>query len=208
MVKRKTLITSAIIVGLVAFSLAIANLILPQADVPRVPLKPSAPKEGTGITVGSIAPDFSLVDIYGNRLTLSGLKGKPVILWFMAVWCPSCIIVGPIIRDVVNHVNVTVVVIDIWTEEVLDKLGLLGHTGIPPVEDADDLRRFISEFGDDRWILAMDRIGLTLVYDLKYVDTLFLIDPAGKIRLRSDGPISPSVLTQALNELSKDLPAT
>lgn len=41
--------------------------------------------------VGQPAPDFTLVDINGNPLTLSSLQGKWVILDFWGAWCKWCI---------------------------------------------------------------------------------------------------------------------
>ncbi|HYE83341.1 MAG TPA: TlpA disulfide reductase family protein [Clostridia bacterium] len=34
--------------------------------------------------------DFTLEDLSGNKITLSGLKGKKVYLNFWATWCPPC----------------------------------------------------------------------------------------------------------------------
>jgi peroxiredoxin Q/BCP len=31
---------------------------------------------------GDVAPDFTLADQHGDPVTLSGLKGKPVVLYF------------------------------------------------------------------------------------------------------------------------------
>lgn len=36
------------------------------------------------------APDFSLKDLSGNNILLSGQKGKVVLLEFWATWCPPC----------------------------------------------------------------------------------------------------------------------
>jgi len=35
------------------------------------------------ITPGELAPDFELEDIEGNLVSLSGLRGKPVLLAFL-----------------------------------------------------------------------------------------------------------------------------
>jgi peroxiredoxin Q/BCP len=31
---------------------------------------------------GSVAPDFDVVDHHGNRVSLAGLRGSKVVLWF------------------------------------------------------------------------------------------------------------------------------
>jgi|GEM_PF-1094511 thiol-disulfide isomerase/thioredoxin len=40
--------------------------------------------------VGSPAPDISFTTLNGTSLELSGLKGHPLVLWFVATWCPGC----------------------------------------------------------------------------------------------------------------------
>ena len=42
------------------------------------------------VAAGDIAPDFTLEDTKGNKVTLSALRGKVVMVNFWATWCPPC----------------------------------------------------------------------------------------------------------------------
>lgn len=42
------------------------------------------------INVGDAAPDFSLDDLDGNNVSLSGYRGKVVLLNFWGTFCPPC----------------------------------------------------------------------------------------------------------------------
>ena len=45
------------------------------------------------------APDFSLFDLDGNKVTLSKLKGKIVIIDLWATWCHWCIKAFPLMKE-------------------------------------------------------------------------------------------------------------
>lgn len=160
-------------------------------------------KTSTGVDSGPFegmnAPDFSVKTIDGRRLQLSELRGRPVVLWFMAAWCPSCKSVASILKSVTAGRDVHVIVVDMWTEDVLRMVGLLGSRETRP-ETSEDLLSFIGGFGGDGWYLVMDDYGLTGLYQLRYVDSMFVIDGEGVVVLRSDGPVSPSALRQALSK--------
>jgi len=43
------------------------------------------------VVVGDVAPDFQLEDTEGNKVSLSDLRGKVVMVNLWATWCPPCI---------------------------------------------------------------------------------------------------------------------
>ncbi len=150
---------------------------------------------------GMRAPDSTFRTIDGRTMRLSELRGKFVVVWFMAAWCPSCASVGPAIKEVVKEKGdrVVVIVVDLWTRQVLKMAGLEGRPGVPPPEDADVLTSFVSQWGDRRWHLVLDESGeLAREWRIAYVDTTFVIDSEGIVRLRSDGPITQALLSASL----------
>jgi cytochrome oxidase Cu insertion factor (SCO1/SenC/PrrC family) len=40
--------------------------------------------------VGAVAPNFTVTDLVGNKVSLSDFKGQPVWLTFWGSWCPPC----------------------------------------------------------------------------------------------------------------------
>jgi thiol-disulfide isomerase/thioredoxin len=154
---------------------------------------------GTGPCEGLRAPDFTAVTVDGRTFSLSSLRGKVVILWFMAAWCPSCAGVASVLQQASSKdPRIAVVVVDMWSEEVLRQYGVAGNPAAPPAEGPEQLSSFLRAYGSPAWMAVVDSFNLTTLYQLRYVDTTFVIDAKGIIALRNDGPISPTVLLPAL----------
>lgn len=51
----------------------------------------TTPQDDLAPRIGQLAPDFTLPDLQGNQVQLSGLRGKVVFINFWATWCPPCI---------------------------------------------------------------------------------------------------------------------
>jgi len=78
------------------------------AGIAYVATLPAAPKVSESAdlasleiapTQGALAPDFSLLNLEGERITLSELRGQPVMINLWATWCAPCRIEMPHIQD-------------------------------------------------------------------------------------------------------------
>lgn len=124
---------------------------------------------------GPLAPDFTVKTIDGSNFTLSEHRGKVVILFAMAAWCPTCVpetrALARIHREYRNR-GVEVLILDIW-----------------PGETEQQLLRFKSsaQGGDHFW--AMDTESRwALAYQIRTLDTTVIIDRQGRIAYRDGSP--------------------
>ena len=121
-------------------------------------------------SAGSPFPEFSLVDIDGNKVTNDSLSGKPSILWFTTSWCVPCQIGAKEVAKLDDELGG-----DAFTVLVVF---------VDPRESADDLRRWKQSFGNNDWVVAFDNQSdpLAQKINLKFLDTKYLIDGSGIIR--------------------------
>jgi thiol-disulfide isomerase/thioredoxin len=132
------------------------------------------------------ALDFTVTTIDGDILTLSELRGKPVVLDLMATWCMPCRQQMPELNRTYNDYSdrVTFISIDMdWSET------------------DQQLREFRDEFGAE-WAFAIDMTGS--VYGAFFptgYPTVVLIDEDGRVVKRHTGAMGEGVLRTELDGL-------
>ena len=134
---------------------------------------------------GNAAPDFTVADINGHKLTLSDYRGKVVLLDFWATWCTPC-------REEIPHFV-----------EMQEKYGPQGFqvVGISMDDDAKPVREFYQEYklnypvavGDDK---LADKFGGVFGLPINFV-----IDREGRIRSRHPGATDVSVFDREVSDL-------
>lgn len=118
------------------------------------------------------APDFSLPDLNGDVLSLHDFRGKPVILVFWRVNCPSCEYQMPFLQAFYEKwSNDKVVLI---TVNVGEPAGLVGE--------------YVSTHGLTLPILLDTRQGVAQNYGIIGVPFTFFIDDEGMVRAYRVGP--------------------
>ena len=127
----------------------------------------------TGIGIGDFAPELTFKTIDGQTLSISDLKGKPVILQGFASWCPSCKVQAQEIREALPFLgeNVQVINLDIWQGETA----------------ADVRKNFIPDvFGSENnvppnWEFTAYEPDFVTTYRLYAMDETYILDENGII---------------------------
>ncbi|MFH1641114.1 MAG: TlpA disulfide reductase family protein [Candidatus Omnitrophota bacterium] len=115
--------------------------------------------------VMEIAVDFKLVDSENNTVSLSDLKGKPVILFFWTTWCPFC-------RKELKALS------DKLSDFQKDKVELL------PINEGESLskvEKFITNNGFPFRVLLDEDSAVAGSYDILGVPTYIYINKSGFI---------------------------
>lgn len=170
---------------LAVLALGVAWMILtrPAASSPTYYAAPSP-------RIGFAAPDFTLDTLQGGSLTLSSLRGKPVMLNIWASWCLPCRVEMPAIQKVYQRL----------TDEGVVIVGLNATS-----QDSEaDARLFAQEFGLT-FPIALDRDGTASAsYELMGLPSTYFIDDQGIVRdLVIGGPMSEGVMLAKLEDLMK-----
>lgn len=139
-----------------------------------------------GVAVASInnrAPDFELENLNSERIRLSQLRGKPVILNFWATWCAPCVIEMPIIQRSYEKYPGQFYVLAI-------------NAGEPQLK----VERFVEDIGLTFDVLLDPGGAIQDLYRIRGYPTSYFVDAEGIIRITHIGTLTADQLAEYLIE--------
>lgn len=138
------------------------------------------------VTIGAQASDFDLVDLSGQRVHLSDLRGKPVVVNFWATWCRPCVAEHEALQTAARR-----------HEGRAAFLGIL--YGDEPARAEEWLARSGSVYPT-----LVDPMQHSIVdYGVAGVPETFFIDGEGVIRHKVSGAVSEAEIEAVLQELER-----
>jgi len=119
-----------------------------------------------GPEIGKLAPDFTLTSLDGQEVSLSGLRGRPVLLNFWASWCGPCLMEMPFLQEIYPK----------WAG------GGLVVLAVNLQEDPAKVKEFLANAGLTLPVLLSPDNEVPLAYNIRGIPATFFIDTDGVIR--------------------------
>lgn len=149
-----------------------------------------SPTSGTAPRVGSEAPDFSLKDIDGKEISLSSLRGKPVVLNVWAPWCPPCRAEMPNLQAV-------------YKSQGSAASGGFELLAVATQSDLSNVTAFVKEFGVTFPVFMDAQNAVTDLYQVGPIPTSYFIDKDGIVRAVQIGQMDVETFKQRVAAASQ-----
>ena len=137
------------------------------------------------VNIGDTAPNFSLVDLEGNTVMLSDLRGKGVFLNFWGTWCKPCEREMPYMENqyqVFKDKGVEIVAVNIQETDLV-------------------VGRFRDRYGLT-FPIAIDRDRQVLnAYGVQPLPTTFLIDENGVVVYKISSELSEKMIIDMMERI-------
>lgn len=137
------------------------------------------------MTEGSQAKDFTLKVADGSAITLSGFKGKPVVLNFWASWCPPCRDEMPVLKGAAGTYE-----------------GKVRFVGIN-IQDSDGtFRKALAEFALPYPNGRDEDLSISQAYGVMALPKTFFINKDGMVVYVHAGKIDEATLAAVLQKIT------
>ena len=157
---------------------------VPQAS-PAVASPTVASPAVAQVTVGTLAPDFTLSDLDGAQRSLSSYRGQVVMLNFWASWCGHCRSEIPALKAVYEEYR------EKGFEIVAVSIG----------EDPTELASFVQQNGMEFTVLTDPQTSIIPLYQLRSVPTSYFLDEQGVVQQVYNGAIAQETLQGIVDQM-------
>lgn len=142
----------------------------------------------SGLKVGDKAPNFILKTLSGEKVNLSDLIGKKVILNFWATWCPPCREEMPAMEQVYQK----------YKNQEVEIVAVNSTVG---KETVDKVKKFTEELNITFPIPLDVEAEVFKVYQIYGLPTTYFINTKGVIHFVHFGPMDESFMIQELEKM-------
>jgi len=140
-------------------------------------------KSNPALQPGAPAPDFALVLEDGSHLSLSDLRGRPIVINFWATWCGPCRLEMPeLMRTAVNDPNLVLLAVNVQEEQGA-------------------VAAFADDFAMTTPVVLDSEGALNKLYAVRGLPTTYFIDDSGAISAVYSGPLTPPALKERLDAI-------
>lgn len=141
----------------------------------------------TRVQIGELAPEIDVLTLAGERVILSQLVGKPVLVNFWATWCGPCRAEFPaLVRKSKQYQEQGLVILAINTQDPNSDQGVLNFA-------QNTLVTFpIARDPDERWARA---------YNVRGLPTSVFIDRAGIVRQIVSGAMDDAYIDKQFEKI-------
>ena len=164
----------------------------PPTPVSVAPTKPPESNIPVGTETGQLSPDFSLNDGAGQPVTLSALRGQPVVIIFWASWCVHCEKEMPLLQAMYEK----------YGDQGLQVVGV----NVPGLggDTVDKALAFVADKGIS-FPVVFDQAGQTYgEYGVNGVPNLFFIDRDGVMVTNYPGAMNAELLEDQIKQLVEE----
>lgn len=135
------------------------------------------------VEVGSAAPDYEAVDLDGDAVRISDLRGEVVLLNVWATWCPPCKEEMPSMQrlhDDLGPRGLRIIAVSVDADlGIIDRVGKRGG----------DVLAFTREMGLSFPVWQDPSAGIQQAYWVRALPETFAIDREGEIVKKWQGPV-------------------